>query len=379
MPPPNLSKAHIRRLTELLSLPTAPFAEHLVIAYIEAFCRKRSAIRLSRDAVGNMLLRITRNGARKRRPVCITAHLDHPGFVAKQMLRAGRLDAYWRGGVPPDYFVGTKVRFWVDERWRKGRVQSIKTKTSKGRKSVESAIIDIKTDVPPGAIGMWDLPEPRIRGSRIHARACDDLAGAAAMLCALDDLCRTKRACDAFFLFTRAEEVGFVGATAACRLGTIPRGAYLVAMETSAERSHVKMGDGPILRVGDLASTFSSPVTAYCRDVATDLARRDKKFTFQRKLMDGGTCESSAFCTLGFEATGMCLALGNYHNVDGAGHRIAPEYVDLNDFRSVVRWFVALACSTTPFTGRDEPLAKRVKALEQEHRSLLTRSLHQPR
>jgi hypothetical protein len=45
--------------------------------------------------------------------------------------------------------------------------------------------------------------------------------------------------------------------------------------------------------------------------------------------MDGGTCESSAYCQRGYDATGICIALGNYHNMNVRRKRIGPEYVDL--------------------------------------------------
>lgn len=72
--------------------------------------------------------------------------------------------------------------------------------------------------------------------------------------------------------------------------------------------------------------------------------------------MDGGTCESSAYCTLGFEATGLCLALGNYHNVDVKRKKLGPECIDLSDFDNVVKWFVALARAPSAYTGRDDVL-----------------------
>jgi len=162
-----------------------------------------------------------------------------------------------------------------------------------------------------------------------------------------------------------------LGAIAAARSGTIPKKCFVVAMETSSERPFAKMGDGPILRVGDKASTFTHAVTAHCHEVAKDLATKDKGFKFQRKLMDGGTCESSAYCTLGYEATGLCIALGNYHNVDEGAKKIGPEYVDLNDFANAVKWFVALAVSPIAYNGRDETLEKQINGLERDYRRLL--------
>jgi endoglucanase len=94
--------------------------------------------------------------------------------------------------------------------------------------------------------------------------------------------------------------------------------------------------------------------------------------------MDGGTCESSAYCQLGYDATGLCVALGNYHNVDAKRKKLAPEYIDLGDFDNVVLWFVELARARHAFTGRDEALDDQLRDLEKEYRGLLNRSRRKP-
>lgn len=374
-----LNASDQRILLEMLSLPTAPFAEHRVIEYIERFCAKRANLTLKPDEAGNMLIRVRKGNRRVARPVCITAHLDHPGFVADRMISKQRLRANWRGGVSKEYFVGSRVRFHVGDAKVRGCVRSVKSAKADGRERVVSAIIDTSADVPPELIGMWDLPAPKIRGSRIHAGPCDDLSGAAAMLCAMDRLARGAKSCDAYFLFTRAEEVGFVGAIASVRLKTIPRQSYVVAMETSSELPYARMGDGPILRVGDRATTFTSAATAHCNRVAQDLTAADRGFRFQRKLMDGGMCESTAYCELGHDATGLCLALGNYHNMDIKRKRIAPEFIDLTDFHNVVKWFVELGRTRVAYTGRDDALRKRLRGIERKTSSLLRASHTKPR
>ncbi|RME36432.1 MAG: M20/M25/M40 family metallo-hydrolase, partial [Planctomycetota bacterium] len=313
-------------------------------------------------------------------PVCLTAHMDHPGFVTDRMTGKRRVRAFWRGGVPREYFVGSGVRFFTAEHgWVRGRVRSVRTVKRLGQLRVDTASIDVERPVESGTIGMWDFPDPRVRGRRIYARACDDLAGAAAMLCALDELVRRDHACEVYFLFTRAEEVGFIGAMAAARRKTIPPRCLVVAMETSSERVHARIGDGPILRVGDRASVFTPAVTAYCHRVARELAAVDRSFTFQRKLMDGGTCESSAYCALGYDATGLCLALGNYHNVDRTRNRLGPEYIDLLDFHNVVKWFVELARAPHPYRGRDADLDRQLAELRKTYAPLLRASRRKPR
>lgn len=363
-----------RILHDVLALPTAPFAEQYVLSHIEKFCRARNGVTIKRDRAGNLLARVRQGGRKVKHPVCITAHTDHPGFVAVKMLSRDSVRAYWRGGVPPAYFKGGRVRFHVDGRWVRGVIKSTKVVRRLDQQRVDTARIEVSEKIPAGAIGMWDFPDPRERGSRIYARGCDDLAGVAAMLAAIDGLARRRISCDAFFLFTRAEEVGFIGAIEACHLNTIPRRCLVVAMETSSELPNARMGDGPILRIGDRASTFTPAATAYAHRVARELARSDRSFRYQRKLMDGGTCESSAYCTLGYQATGICIALGNYHNVNRKRKTLGPEYVDLDDYDNVVKWFVELARAPFAYTGRDDTLDDRLQELRSTYKGLLSKT-----
>ena len=362
---------HERILTEVLALPTAPYAEHAVLDYIRRFCERRPALSLTQDRVGNLLVRYRRGRVRVKHPVCLTAHVDHPGFVVERMTRPNTLRARWRGGVRRSYFVGVGVRFWVDERWVRGKVKSVRAEGRGADARVQTATITVSAAVPEGAVGMWDLPEARIGARLIRARGCDDMAGVAGMLCCLDNLCRRKPAGDGYFLFTRAEEVGFAGALAACRLKTIPQKCIVVAVETSSELPSARIGDGPVLRVGDKMSVFTPTATAFCRTVADALAKRDKSFTYQRKLMDGGTCESSAYCDFGYQATGICLALGNYHNMDTKRRRIASEYVSTHDFEGMVKWFVALVQSGESYADHDADFRARLRNLEKEQAAFL--------
>lgn len=90
--------------------------------------------------------------------------------------------------------------------------------------------------------------------------------------------------------------------------------------------------------------------------------------------MDGGTCESTAYCQLGYEATGICVALGNYHNMNIRTGRIGPEYISVSDFADLVKWFVALTTTRRPYTGTDAALQGRLKKIEKEYAALLRRT-----
>ncbi len=343
-----------RVLRDLLALPTASFVESAVMDYLGRLCAALPGVRVRRDRYGNLLAHYRRGRSGKASPVVFAAHTDHPGFVALEMLDRRTLRAAFRGGVLASFFPGARVRFYAGGAPITGRVARV-TKARKLRRGSETweipleAQLRVARPVPPQTPGMWALPEARERGGRVYARACDDIAGCAAMVALLERLSRKRATADACCLFTRAEEVGFVGAIGAARAGSVPRDVPLVAIETSSELPTARIGDGPILRVGDRMSVFDPAATAYCDQVAQKLAKRRKRFRFQRKLMDGGSCESTAYCAYGYRATGICLALGNYHNMDKQRGRIAPEYVSLSDWKLMVDWFEAIALAETPF------------------------------
>jgi putative aminopeptidase FrvX len=365
-----MKEAHKKLLLDLLALPTAPFNEQYIVDFVRRWAAQRKAVSLTQDRFGNLLLRI-RRGNRSTRPLVLAAHMDHPGFEAKGMVSDQRLRAIWRGGVPPEYFEGAGVRFFSDGRWSRGRIVAVEVGLDRGRRRVKTADIEVQNPVARGAVGMWDFPDPVIRHQRIHARGCDDVAGVAAVLAAMDDLTGGRKPVDFAALLTRAEEVGFAGALAACRSGLIPRTARIISVECSSELPGARMGEGPILRVGDRTAIFSAALTEHCGLVAADLAASDEDFTFQRKLMDGGTCEASAFLGRGFETTGLCIALGNYHNVNARSRRLGPEYVDLGDFEQLIRWFVALATSRRPYRQDLPSLQAMLDHLERRDQPLL--------
>jgi len=367
-----------KTLLDLLTLPTAPLNEGHVVEYIRRWAAKRPSIRLSQDAVGNVVLRL-RRGGKTRAPLVLAAHMDHPGFEARRMCGPRRLEAAWLGWVHPDYFADTKVRFFSEGRWIRGTIRSVKLGMIRGRRRVRTAEIDVTRPVAPGSIGMWDLPDPVVRGGKVYARGCDDVAGVAAVLDAMDALARSRSAVNVIGLLTRAEEIGFAGAIAACRAGTIPKDARIVAVEISSEIPGVRMGDGPVLRVGDAGSIFSPGLTAFCRLVAEDLARKSKDFKFQRKLMDGGTCESTVYYAEGYDATGLCVALGNYHNMDTQRKRIAAESIHLDDYRGLVRWFIALATTRRPYDASRGVLEAMIARLERVQAPQLRRTVERVR
>src|SRR5262245_22969173 len=111
-------------LKDLLTLPTAPFVESAVLSHVRAACRQMNNVTCRTDRHGNLMARY-RHQPPKRVPLVFTAHTDHPGFVALEMLDKRTVRAAFRGWVEPEYFVGAKVRFWSGGGWVRGKVEKV--------------------------------------------------------------------------------------------------------------------------------------------------------------------------------------------------------------------------------------------------------------
>ena len=106
---------------------------------------------------------------------------------------------------------------------------------------------------------------------------------------------------------------------------------------------YAPQGKGVIIRVGDKTSIFNSGLTYFLTEQAEALAKREKSFAYQRALMPGGTCEATVYDVYGYTSAAVCVPLGNYHNMDRERKRIGPEYIDLRDWRNMVKLFVQIA------------------------------------
>jgi endoglucanase len=391
-------------LMELTSLPTATGRERRVIEWIRRWAADRPDAEIVTDDAGNMMLQRPRSAARSAHegtgPILLTGHLDHPAFVIDEVGAGGRVaTARFLGGVREPYFIEGRVtaHSMTDDRAIpvSGTI-TLHTEADPPRRLFR--VCEFSFDDPiawlrAGDIAVWELPETSISlgDGLVRARVCDDLAAVCAALGAFDTLGGIDPQPDVRVLLTLAEEVGFIGAIAACRLGTIPPGSRVIALENSRSFADSPIGAGPIVRVGDRMTTFSPTLTAAVAKVCEKLAGTGDRpvgtpvpasepqggFRWQRKLMPGGACEATAYCAYGHEATCVCLPLGNYHNmadldeVEKPGYvgaaRVGPEVIALSDFEMLID--LLIACGTE--LGATEPMTVRLEKLYDERSFVL--------
>ena len=338
-------KRHLKWLMELTAIPTAAGQEWRVINWIERWLTKQTGVVLKRDRFGNLLLKQKRTSTKK--PIYITAHLDHPAFVVRRQIDERHIEMEFRGGVHNAYFVGTKIEVFDNEDNRYvGTIQALTPNAKPFKRVVVKLQKSVAGFLLEGDVGRWQFGPTVVKNGLLHAPACDDLAGVAAAIAALDKLTAMRGMGHVGVLLTRAEEIGFIGAIAAAKNRTIPKTARLLCLETSRSFPESPIGAGPILRVGDRTSVFNPELT----NAINEIMSAQKNFPWQRKLMTGGTCESTAFCNYGFLSTCVCLALGNYHNmrdIDGVVQKnktakVAPGFISVSDFHDLVKMLVVV-------------------------------------
>jgi endoglucanase len=328
--------------------PATSFHEGLVADYVLESLGN-IGVELHRDPYGNIIARIPGMTAGVP-PIAFVAHMDHPGFEAIE-LRGDKLVAEARGGIPQASFADPIPVEVVDASGKRWKAQLA---GSDGPAEERRVLIDLKeaASIPLPASVVFDLPDFRRDGDLLHMRAADDLAGCAAILAALYDLTDKPALGDVYGVFTRAEEVGLIGARIMAQEHSLPLDCLVVSL-----------GSGPVIRVGDVTFTFSAEAEQVLHVAQQTLVAENPAYKVQRQLMSGGTCEASAFAACGYHTTGIAFPLGNYHNTTPEGG-VDAEYIHAEDFLGGVKLIIQSARSVA--VRRTSPAWKRLQSVPAE-------------
>lgn len=292
-----MSSTVLEAAAAIVGQPAVPLVEHLTLGAVERLAAD-AGLPARRDPVGNLV--VGRGG-----DLVLVAHLDHPGF-AVETVEGPMARLAFRGGVRAGVAVpGTAVLLHRPKAADPVGRAVLRTVDERDGRLAGAVVEVVDGEAAAGGFAVWDVTAYEVTDGRLTARACDDLVGVAAGLAALAD----SGAGRASLLATRAEEIGWFGALEAVRVRTIPPGATVLSLECSPMLPHAPQGGGVIVRVGDRRSTFDPELNEVLWQRA-----QDGGFPAQRRLMDGGSCEATAFCARGLRASGLALPLAGYHN-----------------------------------------------------------------
>ncbi len=297
------------------------------------------------DGFGNIVAHI-RGRSSGVTSLAIVAHMDHPGFEAVEW-QDEYLVGTALGGVPASSFdPGVPVQVVLPG----GQRLSAMTAGRHGEEADRQVLISLGElqEVPLPCPVVFDLQDFTLDGEFIRMRAADDLAGCGSILSALAELAgeaeSRQNGGDVYGVFTRAEEIGLMGARLMAEAGTLPPDTLVVSTESSRTLPGAEQGSGPVIRVGDAGYTFNADAESVLIRAREVLQSRPEGFRSQRQLMSGGVCEASAFAVYGYQTTGIAFPLGNYHNAAPEG-RIEAEYIHAEDYFGGVELMVEAARS----------------------------------
>ncbi|MSQ14832.1 MAG: M20/M25/M40 family metallo-hydrolase [Dehalococcoidia bacterium] len=320
----------------LASCPATSFHEEMVAEFILAYL-KDFGLEADRDSFGNIITKYQKGEARDT--MALVAHMDHPGLeIIEANGNAPRSNLL--GGVRPEYFQkDVSVRIFSGDKVVPGVIKRCTPAQADGL-----SVLDLETQgqVKVGDFGVWDIDDFQERDGFFHLRAADDLAGCGAALGTLRELSRAGATASVYAVFTRAEEVGLIGATLVAKEGLLPKDTIIVSLESSRELPGAQIGEGPVIRVGDARSTFHPEAERFLLAARDKLIAEDPSIKIQRQLMSGGTCEATAFSVFGYRSTGIAFPLGNYHNMS-EGNELKAEYISSKDFDTGISLLVKAA------------------------------------
>jgi endoglucanase len=369
MPPDEgIKTLSLEILKGLGECPAVSFMEGAVASYIQRFLQDLG-LSVETDRHGNLITHLEggNSSPEGQPPIAFMAHMDHPGFEAVEE-REGMVIARALGGVPQACFSqGIPVQVVMPDG---GRLLG-ETSGSYGRESERMIAIQLREprnlEFPRPVV--YDLPDFHFDGDMVRMRALDDLAGCASILVAMQTLASEERAGDVYGVFTRAEEVGLIGARLLAEDGRLPADTLVVSLESSRTLPGAVIGEGPVIRVGDATFTFDAEAEGALIKAREELTERRADFKAQRQLMSGGTCEASGFRYYGYRTTGIAFPLGNYHNATPEGG-VGAEYIHIDDFVGGVELIVQAARSVA--RRRESRPWLRMRDIPQEYRQRLS-------
>ena len=319
-------------LARLGSHPAIAFYESGVASTVESILNDL-ALEYRRDSFNNIITKLEGSDPTVA-PMAIVAHMDHPGFEITAQ-QDDEFVATALGGVPHYSFTeGVPLQVLLPNGSRAPAVTTGRHGRETDRQ-VRLALTNARdaNSVGPLTAAVFDLVDFALDDDYIRMRAADDLAGCGAALAVLARLSNgDKRPLgDVYSLFTRAEEVGLLGARLAAEAGELPPETLIISAESSRTLPGAEQGGGPVIRVGDAGFTFNADAESVLVRAREALQEVQTGFKVQRQLMNGGVCEASAFALYGYRTTGIAFPLGNYHNEAPEG-KIEAEYIHVDDY-----------------------------------------------
>lgn len=237
--------------------------EDAVGAYVTEQAKKLG-LDAKKDALGNVFVEKT-GKKRTEKPVVLTAYMDEPGFMLRNITETGLFRFGLTGDTDPRTILGKTVL--VGEAGHRGVVgrKPIHLTDAQERKTMpktEDLYLDLgaesreqaETMAEPGDFAVFAPEFLKLGEHEILGKAMGRSVGCGVLLSLLE----RELPVDVTFLFTVQRQMGFRGAVAAAakvQPGTV------IALELCDGNGEVKLGEGPALPAVDGSAIYDRELT----------------------------------------------------------------------------------------------------------------------
>jgi len=287
-----------------------PGRESEALAVIRDMVKLRSKLIMSQDSFGNVIVRHDKE--HRGAPLFFSAHIDHPALVVTSIREESLLIEY-RGGSKDVCYEGAEALIVT----RSGDVSLRILHHEESDSASPLFTCEMHNDVQVGDVGTLSATR--------ESFACDDMAGVSALLHAMDRIDERSIPGPIRLIFTRAEEIGMIGAIGACRAGVIPLGSRVIAIDARNDVQSQRL----IVSNRDRTGPVSPRLVADCVRCGCE---EDENYV--------SATEAGAYGAFGFESVAVTFPIGYMHNNDKG--RSVPEQMDAVVYSQLVERIAAL-------------------------------------
>ena len=214
-----------------------------------------------------------KNSTKKKTNIIITAHMDSPGFIVRDINEDGTIDIISLGGLHPKQMDVRMVTLQTSKKSFPGIINLVSKEATqyKGFFGFSSKKKAEKAGVQKGDSICFDSPLIKLQEGFIAAPHLDNRLGIYIMLNLAKRLQKKDFDANIYFVATSCEEVG--GGRCSKIMSNMIQPDIAICLDATYEEGSVKMGQGPVLTLSDAGVLLPTKI----RDALSKLAKKSKQ------------------------------------------------------------------------------------------------------
>ncbi|BBM82407.1 M42 family metallopeptidase [Candidatus Uabimicrobium amorphum] len=254
-----------------------------------------------------------KNSKKKKRNIVVTAHMDSPGFIVKNIEDDGRITIISLGGLSPGLMDTRSVILRTTSKTYEGIITLNEKEETDRRMATYSGFFGFssqkeaeKKGVRVGDSVCFHSPIITMPNKFIAAPHLDNRLGIFLLVDIAKQLRDEDLDCNVYFAATDCEEMGGRGAKI---LANMIEPDIAICLDATYEEGNVKMGDGPVLTLADASVLLPTSV----RDAVGEIAAQDK-IPLQYEVYNYAGTDAKDFKDIGAGCLTLCLLIATLNN-----------------------------------------------------------------